>query len=79
MYCYEEVPDESKEMMYHELYKENNGFFYELDEFLDYCVWNDIEIPEYVWGTKSYVLSINAAQIVEYEVDYTCAIKVCSD
>jgi hypothetical protein len=58
--------DKSKtQMLFNELYKCNNGYFDEIEELIDYCEYYNLEIPKYCYGTKSYMISINAEDIVE--------------
>jgi hypothetical protein len=56
------------EMYYSEVYPSNDGYFFEWEEFIDR--WNDEhefdeEKPQYVWGTKSINLTLDADSILE--------------
>lgn len=62
---YKDVPLEYKEMLYSESYGYNEGYFTDIDEFIDYCEDNDIEVPKYVWSTTKTELSIDAGNIIE--------------
>lgn len=64
--CYfEEVPAEYKGMLYWEEYEDNGGFFYDLDDLYEYCETRCIPLPDYVWGTQTDMIHINADYIVE--------------
>ena len=64
--CYfYEVPDEYKCMLYWEEYQHNNGFFYDLNDLYEYCEDTGRELPDYVWGTQTDMIHINADYIVE--------------
>ena len=63
--CYfEEVPDEYTGMLYWEEYEYNNGFFYGLDDLYEYCETRGIPLPDYVWGTQTDMIHIDASCIV---------------
>lgn len=62
---YYKIPNESKEMMYHEMYKYNNGYFSELSELDDYCKNNKLDFPNYVWSTERSSIKLNARSILE--------------
>ena len=66
---YKDVPLEYKEMLYSESYGYNEGYFTDIDEFIEYCEDNDIEVPKYVWSTTKTELSIDAGYIIEYACD----------
>ena len=61
-YKYEDVPNESKNMIYCE---ELNRYFYDLEDLFDVCEEEDLNIPEYVYGTQTDMIHINADYIVE--------------
>ena len=64
--CYfEEVPNEYTNMLYWEEYEYNNGFFYELDDLYEYCEEKNIPLPDYVYGTQTDMIHIDADSIVE--------------
>ena len=78
---YYEVPDEYKGMLYREDYQHNNGFFYDLNDLYKYCEDAGEELPDYVWGTQTDMIHIDADSIVEqacedlhedayYSIDY---------
>jgi hypothetical protein len=62
---YKDVPAEHKEMLYSDSYGYNEGYFSDIDEFIEYCEDNDIEIPKYVWSADKIRLSISADNIIE--------------
>lgn len=62
---FSEVPPESMEMLYSERYGYQEGFFSEMDELLEYCEENDVDVPEYVWSTTKRGISISADDILE--------------
>lgn len=62
---YKDVPAEDKEMLYSESYGYNEGYFSDIDELMEYCEDNDIEVPKYVWSTTKIGLSIDAGNIIE--------------
>lgn len=64
---YKDVPLEYKEMLYSESYGYNEGYFTDIDEFIEYCEDNDIEVPKYVWSTTKTELSIDAGYICVIE------------
>lgn len=64
-YTFEDAPESSYQCMYSEVYGTNEGYFFDLDELEEYCQENDIEIPEYVWGTKLTKISMDADSIIE--------------
>ena len=51
-YTIDDVPKESSEWFYSDKYSDNEGFFDDIDKFIDCCKDNDTEIPDYVWRTK---------------------------
>lgn len=62
---YYEVPDEYKGMLYWEEYEDNGGFFYDLDDLYERCEARGIPLPDYVWGTQTDMIHIDADYIVE--------------
>lgn len=77
-YKYEDVPNESKNMIYCE---ELDRYFYDLEDLFDVCAEEDWNIPEYVYGTQTDMIHIDADSIVEqacedlhedayYSIDY---------
>ena len=62
---YKDVPLEHKEMLYSESYGYNEGYFSDIDELIEYCEGNDIEVPKHVWSTAKTELSIDAENIIE--------------
>lgn len=62
---YEDVPAEHKGMLYSDNYGYNEGYFSDIDELIEYCGDNDIEVPKYVWSTTKIGLSIDAGNIIE--------------
>ena len=62
---YKDVPAEYKEMLYSESYGYNEGYFSDIDELIEYCEDNDIEVPKYVWSTTKIGLSMDAGYIIE--------------
>lgn len=66
---YEDVPAEHKEMMYHELFPNNYGYFSDFEEFVEYCEGEGIELPAYVWSTEKTKLTIDADSIVSNACD----------
>lgn len=65
MCYYEEVPNEYKGMLYWEDYQHNNGFFYDFNDLYEYCEDAGEELPDYVWGTQTDMIHIDADYIVE--------------
>ena len=60
------LADKSKiEMLYSEMYPYNEGYFTEIEELIDWCKDNGVEIPKYVWGTYKTKISIDGDSIVE--------------
>jgi len=66
---YEDVPCESKIMMYSNIYPYNEGYFSDIEELVDYCLDNEISIPSYVWSTQETKLSMDARSIIENACD----------
>lgn len=64
-YTFKDAPESSYQCMYSEVYGENEGYFFDLDELEEYCQENDIAMPEYVWGTKLTRISMDADSIIE--------------
>lgn len=62
IYKYEDVPDESKNMIYCE---ELDRYFYDLEDLFDVCEEEDWNIPKYVYGTQTDMMHINADYIIE--------------
>lgn len=62
---FDDAPKECKEMLYSECYGYNEGYFTDVEEFIDYCQDNEIEIPKYVWGTEKIKPFVSADSIVE--------------
>jgi len=62
---YDDVPEDQKEMMYSSSYGYNEGYFTKMEELIDYCEEEEIEIPEYVWSTSRIDLSLDAYSILE--------------
>ena len=66
---YKDVPAEHTEMLYSERYGYNEDYFSDIDEFMEYCEDNDIEVPKYVWSTEKTRLSIDADSVIEQACD----------
>ncbi len=62
---YEDIPDESKQMLYSDVYPYNEGYFTNIKDFIEYCIDNDIPVPSYVWSTQKIELSMDAGSIIE--------------
>ena len=62
---YQECPDEHKIMMYSESYGYDEGYFYDIDELIEYCESEDIRVPDYCWSTEQINMSIDADSIIE--------------
>lgn len=45
-----------------------DGYFSDIDELLDYCEQDGVDVPEYVWACEEQKLGINAEHIVENAV-----------
>ncbi len=63
-YTIDTVPSKSKIMFYSDVYKDNEGYFSEIEELVDYCNDEDIEIPDYIWGTYETQISFYAHDII---------------
>lgn len=68
-YTLDNVPKESMEYFFSDLYGDNNGFFDDIDSLEDYCRDNDIELPKYIWGTNKKELSIDAYNFITNELE----------
>lgn len=62
---YEDVPEESKKMLYSESYGYNEGYFQDIDELAEYCEEHGTTSPGYVWSTTRIALSMDADKILE--------------
>lgn len=62
---YEECPDEKRIMMYSDSYKYNEGYFTDFDELIDYCMSEDIPVPDYCWSTTQINMSMDADSLIE--------------
>jgi len=60
----EETPIAFIEMLYSESYG-YEGFFPDIEDLLEYCKNEEIDIPEYVWATQKVKLSLDAYGILE--------------
>lgn len=62
--------DKSKvEMMYSNVYPYNEGYFSDIEELEGWCEENEVEMPNYVWGTYKTKISIDGESIVESACD----------
>lgn len=62
---YKDVPDEQKEMVYCEdVDGYNEGYFADIEDLIEYCEGEEIDIPEYVYSTTLVELSLNAYSIL---------------
>ena len=64
-YTLSNVPKESIEYFYSDLYGYDEGYFVDIDSLEDYCKENDIEFPKFIFGTKQKQLNIEAYSVVE--------------
>lgn len=53
------------EMFYSDYYGYDDGYFSEIEELEDYCKYEGIEIPKYIYGTTSEKLHMDACDIVD--------------
>jgi hypothetical protein len=50
---------------YSESFGWNEGYFFDIDELLDYCDGEQISVPKYVWGCTEVPVTIDADDILE--------------
>lgn len=63
-YTLDTIPKENSEMFFSETYGYDEGYFSDIDDLLDYCYSENINPPDYVWGTDKTMLSLNACDIL---------------
>lgn len=68
-YTLDTVPSKSKIMLYSDVYKYNEGYFSEIEDFIDYCNDEGIRVPNYVWGTNETQINLDAHDIIESACD----------
>lgn len=68
-YTYEEVPNESKIMLYSDHYPYNEGYFDNFDCFYNILKKYNVDIPKYVWGTYTIGMAMDARSVIEWSTD----------
>lgn len=67
-----DISSEYTEMFYSESYRYNDGYFSEIEDLIEYCESEDIEIPDYVWATQKVDLQLDACDILENACEELC-------
>lgn len=68
-YTLANAPKKSIKMLYSDVYEYNNGYFNDIKELSQYCKSNDIDMPEYIYGTTEKLLQMKASDIVKELLD----------
>lgn len=63
------VPKESCEYFFSDVYGYDNGYFSDIDSLEDYCKESNIDMPKFIWGTTQKELSMDAGDIVSDELE----------
>lgn len=63
-YIIETVPKEKSKMFFSESYGYNEGYFSEIETLIDYCIVEGDEIPDFIYGTDSEIISFNAENLI---------------
>ena len=71
-YTLDDCPKDKCIMMYSDVYGNNEGYFTEVEDLLDYCSENEINVPKYIWCTNCRRISIDAYGTIESACDELC-------
>ena len=68
-YTLENVPKESCEYFFSDIYQYDNGYFSDIDSLEDICNENEIKMPNHIWGTYRRELNMDAVSIVSNQLE----------